>query len=120
MNARVALLALLLLTIGACATTTEEPIVGCWQRENTGYSLVFRADRTAEFELSWEASESSIDYYFPRVRWAKRRTDYVLRFSRALQAGYTTTARIEGSLLFVRDWEAPLTRATAETCYGWN
>ena len=117
---RTALLLALLVICASCVTLPNDPIVGCWQREGEEFSLIFRPNGTADFQLSEAAANSSVDYFFPSVRWSRRGPEYVLRFSRALQAAYTTTARIEATQLVMTVGASPMRRADSDTCVAWH
>lgn len=110
------------LALSACAGTERQPdpIVGCWQRQEDGYALVFGPGGRAAFVPSEEAASLPVSVEFPRMRWSKRGDGYALRFDRtAIQAAHTAFARIDGDRLVIDDG-TPRHRASRATCFAYN
>jgi len=116
---RIFLLAVLL---SACATVAREddPIIGCWQRDGEGHSLLIEEHGHAHYELSYAAITAPVSYDFPEVRWARHGEHYVLHFAAtSLAAARSSAARIENSELSIHGQSA-LYRADSETCRAYN
>jgi hypothetical protein len=102
--------------MGCATSNASEPIIGCWQRENEAYALVFDEHGHGSFELSNAAAEAPISYVFPRVRWSKRGDGYVLRFTAtSLRGAYNVRAHLNDSQILI-DGEVPLERVSAADC----
>lgn len=116
---RILLFALLL---AACSTVAREddPIVGCWQRDGEGHSLLIEEHGHAHYELSYAALIAPVSYDFPEVRWTRRGEHYVIHFAETSLAGARSSdAHIENSELLI-EGQSPLYRADSQTCRAYN